>query len=93
MSPLELEALQTILGSMVGVGGVLTALVITTRYKLRRREIEVRSGGHEELGRAMETLRNEVQEAREEIAELSERVDFTERLLTKLSDRPGLPGS
>ena len=44
----------------------------------------------EELADRMEV---EVGELRNEVMELGERVEFTERLLTKVSQREGLPGA
>jgi hypothetical protein len=57
----------------------------------------IRPGGDgpakEELRALREDVLGELQQVRREIAELSERVDFTERLLAKQGQAGRLPGS
>jgi len=55
-----------------------------------RRQREQRDGGD---GSAIDELRGEVDALRRELAEVHERLDFTERLLARHADRDRLPGS
>ena len=78
-----------VLGGLVGVIGatsagilVLVGLKMRFDHKFRMRE---RSGG-EDAGRlteAVEQLHDEVRLMRDEFADLQERVDFTERVLSQ----------
>ena len=62
---------------------VMTALII--RFKLKKKEIEMR-GSDQELGPEVDALRDDMHELQEhtraELADMQERLDFTERLLT-----------
>ncbi len=62
-------------------------------YRLRIEEARIRAGASGEGGVAeLEQLRGEVDELRRELGEVHERLDFTERLLSRNSDRDRLPG-
>jgi hypothetical protein len=81
-----------IVAIIIGVpGGVaFTALAMTharkmKELKLREKELEV-GGADAELGRVVEALSDDLNETRASVAELQERLDFAERLLT--SGRP-----
>jgi hypothetical protein len=62
-------------------------------YKLRIEEAKVRAGT---LGSgadaALDELRAEVEQLRRELGEVHERLDFSERLLARSSERDRLPG-
>ena len=69
---------------------VFTALIL--RFKLKRKELEMR-GGDPELGREVDALRDDLNDTRARLAEMQEhtgaqladmqeRLDFAERLLT-----------
>jgi len=62
-------------------------------WQVRLEEARIRagtlgSGSEAELGQ----LRGEVDQLRQELAEVQERLDFTERMLAKSSERDRLPG-
>jgi hypothetical protein len=62
-------------------------------WQLRVEEARIRagalaSGGEAELGQ----LRGEVDQLRQELGEVQERLDFTERMLAKSTERDRLPG-
>ncbi len=57
---------------------VVTALIIG--YKLRNKELEMR-GSDPQLGPEVDALRDEINDTRAQLAEMQERLDFTERLL------------
>ena len=56
--------------------------------RLRIEEAQVRSGSD---NGDVEVLRAEVQELRQELSEVQERLDFAERLLARNSERDKLP--
>jgi hypothetical protein len=58
---------------------VITAMII--RYKLKKKELEMRSGDPES-GPEVEALRDDLNDTRAQLAEIQERLDFAERLLT-----------
>ncbi len=57
---------------------VVTALIIL--YKLKKKELEMR-GSDPQLGPEVESLRDDLNDTRAQLAEMQERLDFTERLL------------
>jgi len=69
----------TIIGSTV----LLFPLVRALAERIRSKNVD--AGVREELQVLREDLLGEIQQARREIGELGERVDFTERLLAKKS--------
>ena len=56
-------------------------MVLIIRYKLKKKELEMR-GSNAELGPVVDALRDDVDDTRAQLAEMQERLDFTERLLT-----------
>ena len=57
----------------------VTFLII--RYKLKKKELEMR-GSDPQLGPEVDALRDDLNDTRAQLAEMQERLDFTERLLT-----------
>jgi hypothetical protein len=64
-----------------GVLGSVTALGLVLRFAIRRRELEAR-GRDDDLGPAVDALREDLHETRAQLADIQERLDFTERMLT-----------
>ncbi len=58
---------------------VMTALII--RFKLKKKELEMR-GSDPELGPEVDALRDDLNDTRAQLADMQERLDFAERLLT-----------
>ncbi len=58
---------------------VITVLII--RYKLKKTELEMR-GNNAELGPVVDALRDDADDTRAQLADIQERLDFAERLLT-----------
>ncbi len=77
--------------TLIGGFALLMPVVRALAERLRPRQ---ESGIREELQAMREDVAQEVQQVRRELAELSERVDFTERLLAKQreAERLGPPG-
>ena len=75
--PLEVQIISVIFGVLGPVG----ALSVILWFKIKKKELEMR-GGDPELGPEVDALRDELNETRAQLAELQERVDFAERLLT-----------
>ena len=91
MGPFEAEIVSVIFG----VTGVVLALALILRFKLKRKELEMR-GSDPELGPAVDALRDDLADMQEhtraQLADMQERLDFAERLLTagreSQDDRP-----
>ncbi len=58
---------------------VVTVLIL--RYKLKKTELEMR-GSDAELGPVVDALRDDADDTRAQLADMQERLDFAERLLT-----------
>ncbi|HEY7194239.1 MAG TPA: hypothetical protein VH439_10905 [Gemmatimonadales bacterium] len=69
--------------SIIGAAVLLFPLVRALADRIRPRGVE--PGVREELQMLREDLLAELQQTRREIGDLSERIDFTERLLAKKS--------
>ena len=81
--PPEIAFLSTL--AIVGSAVLLFPLVRALAERVRPRAVDGRL--REELQTLREDVLGEVQQARHEIAELSERVDFAERLLARKTER------
>jgi hypothetical protein len=87
MGPFEAEIVSVIFG----VSGTVLALALILRFRLKKKELEVR-GSDPELGPAVDELRHDLNDTRAQLADMQERLDFAERLLTagraSQEDRP-----
>ncbi len=89
MDPGVVGVFIPILGLLGGVG--LVGLKIWTNHKLKMRETP--DGDSERLTEAVQQLHDEFGSMREEVAELHERMDFTERILSESRSRNAIgPG-
>ena len=77
MGPFEAEIVSVIFG----VSGTVLALALILRFRLKKKELEVR-GSDPELGPAGDELRHDLNDTRAQLADMQERLDFAERLLT-----------
>ncbi len=79
---------EDIVGIIVGVPGVVVGLAVFLRYHLKKRELMVREkelelrGSDPELGPEVDALRDDLNDTRAQLADMQERLDFAERLLT-----------
>ena len=77
MGPFEAQIVSTIFGILGGVG----ALGLILHFKLKKKELEM-GGSDPELGPVVDALRDDLNETRAQLADMQERLDFAERLLT-----------
>jgi len=75
------------LSTLALVGSALLLFPLARALAERVRPRGVEAGVREELQLLREDILAEIQQARREIGDLSERVDFTERLLAKKIER------
>ena len=80
MTQLDPDTVGAIVGPIVGVPGVVVFTYLIMRYKLKKKELEMR-GRDAELGLEVEALRDDVDDTRAQLADMQERLDFAERLL------------
>ena len=69
---------KTIIMAAVAGSSAVWALV---HFKLKKKELEMR-GSDAELGPVVDALRDDLDDTRGQLAEVQERLDFAERLLT-----------
>jgi hypothetical protein len=77
-----------VMGALAFTGTVASTAWAVVHFKLKKKELEVKSGSGE-LGAAVEALREDLERLAEmeehtqaQLAETQERLDFAERLLT-----------
>ena len=79
--PLDLQIISIIFGTLGSVG----VLSLILWFKLKKKELEMR-GSDAELGPVVDALRDDLTDMQEhtqaQLAEIQERLDFAERLLT-----------
>ncbi len=75
--PVEVQIMIIIMGALA-FSSTVWALV---HFKLKKKELETR-GSSAELGPVVDALRDDVDDTRAQLAEMQERLDFAERMLT-----------
>ena len=75
--PVELQIISIIFGTLGGVG----TLSVILYFKLKKKELEMR-GSDAELGPVVDALRDDLDDTRAQLADMQERLDFAERVLT-----------
>ena len=87
MAQLDPEVVGSIVGPIVGVPGIIVFTYLIIRFKLKKKELEMRGkelemrGSDAELGPVVDALRDDLDDTRVQLAEMQERLDFTERVL------------
>ena len=61
--------------------GMIVVTVLIVGYKLKKQQLE-RLGSDPQLGPVVDALRDDLNDTRAQLAEMQERLDFTERLLS-----------
>ncbi len=64
-----------------GTVGALGFTFLIGLYRLKKKELQVQ-GGDPELGPVVDALRDDLNDTLAQLADMQERLDFTERLLT-----------
>jgi len=86
VDPFQVGALQEVLTTLIVAGSALSALALFLRYR------RPRGGGATpeltELTRSVDGLRASIEQMRGELAEVHDRLDFTERLLAQITQQP-----
>ncbi len=77
MGPFEVA----IAALLVGIPGIIGFTALIMRFHLKKKELEMR-GSDPELGPVVDELRDDLNDTRAQLAEMQERLDFAERLLT-----------
>ena len=76
---------EDIVAILVLFPSVIVFTLLILRFKLKKKELEMR-GSDPELGREVDALRDELADMQEhtqaQLADMQERLDFAERLLT-----------
>ncbi len=75
--PVEVQTISIIMAAVAGSSAVW-ALVY---FKLKKKELETQ-GSNAELGQVVDELRDDLDDTRAQLAEVQERLDFAERVLT-----------
>ena len=92
MPPAVVETIAALLGTAMLGGFTLAGLRMWLRYREAR--LGIQSGAADAPAvEALEELRDQVGALRGEVAELHERLDFAERLLTSGRSAPGSGGT
>jgi hypothetical protein len=81
MTQLGPDVVGSIVGPIVGVPGIIVFAFLVMRYKLKKKELETR-GSDPELRPEVDALRDDLNDTRAQLAEMQERLDFAERMLT-----------
>ncbi len=81
MVQLDPDVVGSIVGPIVGVPGLVVAVFLILRYRLKKKELEMR-GSDSEWRPEVDALRDDLNDTRAQLAEMQERLDFAERLLT-----------
>ena len=77
MGPFEVA----VAGLLVGIPGIIGFTALIMRFHLKKKELEMR-GSDPELGPVVDELRDDLNDTRARLADMEERLDFAERLLT-----------
>ncbi len=80
MVQLDPDVVGSIVGPIVGVPGLVVAVFLILRYRLKKKELEMR-GSDSEWRPEVDALRDDLDDTRAQLAEMQERLDFAERVL------------
>jgi len=97
---MDLGSLIPVVVIALGIPGVVSFMYVILGHARKMKELQIREkqiDADAELGRVVEALSDEVHDTRTLVAELQERLDFAERVLTRgrddvRADAPQDPG-
>ncbi len=73
--------MENAMGPLAASLGMIVVTVLIIGYKLKKQQLEMR-GSDPQLGPEVDALRDDLNDTRAQLAEVQERLDFAERLLT-----------
>jgi hypothetical protein len=79
--PVDVQIIIIVMGALAFTGTVASFTWAGVHFKLKKKELEIR-GRDPELGREVDALRDDLNDARAQLADMQERLDFAERVLT-----------
>jgi len=93
MDPIAIGALNEIVTTIVVSFTILIGLGLGLRAWTKR-AAALRAGDAARLLEGVETMQRTLEDMRQDVADMNDRLDFTERLLTQVVDQSGrrLPG-
>ena len=80
MTP-DVQIVTIVMSALAFTGIVASSVWALVHFKLKKKELEAQGGGAE-LGAEVDALRDAVDDTRAQMAEMQERLDFAERMLT-----------
>ena len=86
MSPFEVEALQEVLVSLIVASTVIVGGILFLKFRAQR-AASLSEGQMNRLLESTEALVGSVEDMRQEITEMHDRLEFTERLLAKVVEK------
>ena len=85
MNPIEIAALQEVVISGIVAGTFLVTAVLVLRAWTKRATV-LRERDATLLLEGMDTLSHSIEELRHDVSELNDRIEFSERLLTRVAE-------
>jgi hypothetical protein len=79
--PADVLVVSIVMGALAFTGTAASTVWALVHFKLKKKELETR-GGDPELGQEVDALRDDLNDTRAQVAEMQERLDFAERMLT-----------
>ena len=80
MTP-DVQMVTIVMGALAFTGTTVGLAWAWVHFKVKKKEIETH-GGDPALGAEVDALRDDLNDTRAQLAEMQERLDFTERVLT-----------
>lgn len=80
MTP-DVQMVTIVMSTLAFTGIVASSVWALVHFKLKKKELEAQGGGAK-FGAEVDALRDAVDDTRAQLAELQERLDFAERVLT-----------
>ena len=85
MNPIEISALQEVITSFIVAGTFLvTAVLVLKAWTRRGTVIRERDAAH--IIEGIDTLTHSIEDLRNEVSEINDRIEFSERLLTRVAE-------
>ena len=79
--PVDVQIVRIVMGARAFTGTVASASWAWVHFSVKKKELEMR-GGDPTLGAEVDALRDDLNDTRAQLAEVQERLDFAERVLT-----------